>query len=182
MGKIAKAEGETGTNVVSTLQGSDNNFTLARGWNHFDPGEFGKPGIYMNEATYTQGQNTGKGAIRGTGPSDTRGTGGIIYWNPSSQVTTMTTRGTRTANTGVTLGHELFHAYDANSGNLVRSQYGGSEVGEIRASFFGNQLRSTNTFGIKHYRTQYNDGGYNLLNSSGQPRTVTPTIIWDNKN
>ena len=182
MDKIAKAEGETGTDVVSTLQGSDNNFTLAQGWNHFDPGEFGKPGIYMNEATYVQGQNTGKGAIGGTGPSDTRGTGGIIYWNPSSQVTAITTRGTRTANTGITLGHELFHAYDANSGNLVRSQYGGSEVGEIRASFFGNQLRNTSTFGIKHYRTQYNDGGYNLLNSSGQPRTVTPTIIWDNKN
>jgi Effector protein len=178
---ISSAEGEAGTNVVSTLQSSDNNFTIAEGWNHFDPGEMNKPGIYMNDATYTQGINIGRGQIGGTSPSSTVGSGGIIYWNPAGQSTYITRNGEMPVNNTLALGHEMGHAFDANSGNLVKMDYHGTEVGEIRASYFENQLRQTNTFNHnKNYRSQYNDGGYNLLNSNGQPRTVPPTILWNN--
>lgn len=181
LSNISNAEGEAGTNVISTLQGSENNFTIAEGWNHFDPGEMNKPGIYMNDATYVQGINIGRGQIGGTSPSSIVGSGGIIYWNPAGQSTYITRNGEMPVNNTLALGHEMFHAFDANSGNLVRMHYNGTEVGEIRASYFENRLRQTNTFNHNtNYRSQYNDGGYNLLNTGGQPRTVPPTILWNN--
>ncbi len=150
LGQISQAEGEAGTDVVSTLQGSENNFTIQRGGNRFganQPGE--SPNININDAAYYQGQIDGKPPV-GNGPlSTTIGTGGTIYWNPSDTSSYITKNGTNSINTSISLGHEMLHAYDANNGNLdYRILSGGTLRMEARAVYFGNQLRSTNTFGI----------------------------------
>lgn len=106
-------------------------------------------------------------------PFNQIGSGRTIFWNPNSTTQTITTRGSRTVNSTVALGHELFHAYDANVGGLdtrTRAFNGGFEqTSEIRASYFGNQLRSA--FGLRYCRSQYSNGGASLL-KNGNPATV----------
>jgi len=62
-------------------------------------------------------------------PAKKSGSGGIIYFSGN-------------ANNGTVLGHELFHAYDANTGNLIinpipysRTHINGTVIGEIRGGY-----------------------------------------------
>ena len=178
LNQISQAEGEAGTDVVSTLQGSDNNFTIQRGGNRFGANQPGEtPNININDATYYQGLIEGEAYVGDGPPSSTKGTGGTIYWNPSDRGSYITQNGTKSGNTAITLGHELFHAYDANSGNLDgRIMLGGTLRMEARAVYFGNQLRSTDTFGNRSLRYQYSKGA-TILAPGGNPLNVTPPSI-----
>ena len=184
--KISKGEGEIGTNVVSTLQSSNNNFNIVESTsNSFDPRGSDMVATRINDASYQQGVNLGRGQIGGSSPSNIIGSGGNIYWNPNSSVEIATNKGLMTADPTQVLAHELFHGYDSNFGNLTWSRYpdaiNGTEIKEIRAVHFFNQLGGTQTFNTGHYQTHYNSdrSGYYLLDSNGQPRTVSPTILWD---
>src|SRR5690606_17986210 len=178
LNEISQAEGEIGTDVISTLQSSENNFTIQFGGNRFganQPGE--SPNININDAQAYQGQIQGSGPVGDGPPSTTIGTGGTIYWNPNSTQSYITLNGTSTANRSVLLGHELFHAYDANSGNLdSRILPGGTVRMEARAVYFGKQLRGTNTFGNRPLRYQYSRGSTNLL-PGGSPLYVAPPSV-----
>ena len=178
LGEISQAEGETGTDVVSTLQSSDNNFTIQRGGNRFganQPGE--SPNININDAAYYQGQIDGKPPVGNGALSTTIGTGGTIYWNPSDTSSYITKNGTGSINTSISLGHEMLHAYDANNGNLdYRILPGGTLRMEARAVYFGNQLRSTSTFNNQALRYQYSSGG-TVLVPQGNPLNITPPSI-----
>ena len=184
--KISTAEGELGTDVISSLQSSSYNFDITESTsNSFNPA--GKDRVYsrVNDAHYTQGIKTGKGQIYGSPKSNIIGSGGVIFWNPNSKIDIATNIGIKTADPTQVLGHEMFHGYDANFGNLVSDYYPNSAIGtqvkEIRADCFFNQLGSAKTFNTGYYQTHYSTdkSGYNYLDSNGQPRTVSPTILWD---
>lgn len=179
--KISTAEGELGTDVISSLQSSNYNFNIIESTNNsFNPGREG-----VNAAHYIQSVRTGKSQVYGLSPSNIIGSGGVIFWNSNSTNDIVTNKGIKTADPTQTLGHELFRGYDSNFGNLVSTYYPnpavGTEVKEIRADYFFNQLGSTKTFNTGYYQTHYdtNKKGYNYLDSNGQPRTVSPTILWD---
>jgi RHS repeat-associated protein len=179
LGKVAEAESANGTNVISTLQGSENNFTIAQGSNRFDPGTFDQPYLFANNATYNMTTSTGLTLLpfwdaekMGYSLQDATqaGSGGIIYFDGTSSQ-------------GVKLGHEMFHAFDANTGNLIhqpivdpRTHIGGTVIGEIRASTFGNQIRSHHN--VKPLRQKYHQNhSYNLLNPDGSIKQMPPSII-----
>ncbi len=184
LNEISSGESEIGTDVVSTLQGSENNFTIQRGGNRFSanqPGE--RTNININDAEANVGQILGKGPVGDGPPSNTIGTGGIIFWDPDSSPSYISQGGrSRTANSSILLGHELFHAYDSDSGNLdPRILPGGTVRMEARAVYFGNQLRNTSTFGNRPLRYQYSSGATSLL-SNGSPLYIAPPSIELNKN
>jgi len=178
LGQISQAEGEAGTDVVSTLQDSENHFTIQRGPNRFgvnQPGE--KANININDATYYQGQIEGKPYVEGLSGGNTIGTGGTIYWDPSAGGSYITQKGIKSGNTSIMLGHEMLHAYDSNSGNLDgRIMDGGTLRMEARAVYFGNQLRNTNTFGKRSLRYRYYKGA-TILAPNGNPLNITPPSI-----
>ncbi len=179
LGKIGEAETANGTDVISTLQGSGNNFTIAQGSNHFDPGTFDKPYLFANNATYNMTSATGlklnpfwnnDTMNYAQQPATQAGSGGIIYFDGQSSK-------------GVKLGHEAFHAYDSNNGSLIhtpivdpRTHIGGTVIGEIRASSFGNSIRSFHN--VKPLRQNYSPtNSYNLLNSNGSMKQMPPSIL-----
>ena len=174
---------DVGSSILGTLQSSENNFTIANGaMNKFDPGDNGKSYIHGNNAGAVQVLDEGKLFVEGL-PFNKIGSGGIIYWNPNSTEQVMTTRGLQTPNSALSLGHELFHAYDANFGLLDRRLYMGINGGheertEFRASYFENQLRQRLNY---PYRTFYNhtDPGAPPLLQNGNPINVSPpSITW----
>ena len=179
LGKISEAEAENGTNVVSTLQSSNNNFTIAQNFNHYDPGTFDKPYLFANNTTYNMTTQTGLKLIPYWDASKMgyslqgatqAGSGGIIYFDGASS-------------SGVKLGHEMFHAFDGNTGSLIhtpivdpRTHIGGTVIGEIRASSFGNSIRSFHN--VKPLRQKYyNSHSYNLVNPNGSLKQMPPSIL-----
>ena len=93
LNEMSASDAKNGTDVVSTLQSSENNFTVTNGSNHFDPGTSEQPYLYENRATYHQTTQTGlvlhpfwDGSKMGYSPlpADRAGTGGIIYFDGSS--------------------------------------------------------------------------------------------------
>lgn len=177
LGSISKAEAKNGTNVISSLQGSDNNFTIAKGIEHFDPGTFEQPYLFANQATYHMTTETGLSlspfwSADKMGydllPADKAGSGGIIYWGGN-------------ANKGVGLGHEMFHGYDANTGHLIidptmdaRTSINNTNIGEIRAATFENGIRRYNNYPL---RETYNNGGHRLIDSKGNPIAMPPAQV-----
>lgn len=188
LNSISNAEQENGTNVVSTLQNSNKNFTIQLGGNRFysnQPGE--RSNINMNNSHAFASLISGTRPISNH-PISGLGSGGIIYWNPNSQEKIITDNGVQTANTTMNLGHELFHAFDANFGNLDmrRVSPGGTENREARAVYFTNQLRNTKTINLNYNRTHYNSGEDNLrpvINGIVRPVNPIPASIeWMIKN
>ncbi len=126
----------------------------------------------MNNAQAINVLNDMKPIVKGL-PFTQIGSGGTIFWNPNSTAQTITTRGMRIVNPTVALGHEILHAFDSNTGALdtkPRAFNGGYEqTSEIRASYFGNQLRRQ--LGLNYFRSHYSDGGASLL-KNGNPVNV----------
>ncbi|MBN1951788.1 MAG: RHS repeat-associated core domain-containing protein [Bacteroidales bacterium] len=177
LGYISNFEAKNGTNVISTLQGSDNNFTIAKGLNRFDPGTFEQPYLYQDQATYHMTNESGctlspfwssGGFSYSPLPADKAGSGGIIYWSGTSSK-------------GVALGHEMFHGYDANTGHLIidptmdaRTSINNTNIGEIRATTYENNIRSYYNIPL---RETYNKGGHKLIDSKGNPIAMPPAKI-----
>jgi RHS repeat-associated protein len=173
---------ETGKDLISTLQGSQNSFTIKEGMNRFDPGEDGGPYKYGNNAGAYQVLDDKKFIVGGL-PFTQIGSGGIIYWDPASRPLSMTTSGLQQTSPIITLAHEMGHGYDANFGYLDRRRVQGDDGGyeertEYRASYFENRIR--NELGIP-YKTVYNhsDPQAPSLLRNGLPINMPPpTINW----
>jgi hypothetical protein len=173
---------ETGKDLISTLQGSQNSFTIKEGMNRFDPGEAGGPYKYGNNAGAYQVLDDKKLIVEGL-PFTQIGSGGIIYWDPASRPLSMTTSGLQQTSPIITLAHEMGHGYDANFGYLDRRRVQGDNGGyeertEYRASYFENRIR--NELGIP-YKTVYNhnDPQAPSLLRNGLPINMPPpTINW----
>jgi RHS repeat-associated protein len=177
LGSISNVESKNGTNVIGALQGSGNNFTIAQGTSHFDPGTFDQPYLFGNQATYHMTTETGLvlqpfwesgGFSYNPIPATKEGSGGIIFWGGYS-------------NTGFSLGHEMFHAFDGNTGHLIidpmmdaRSSINNTNIGEIRASIFENYIRSYNGYTL---RESYNNGGHKLIDSKGNIIAMPPANV-----
>ena len=172
---------DAGSSVIDELQSSTNNFTILEGDNRFVPGS--KVGSMvadlMNNAQAIPILDKGKLVVEGL-PFNQIGSGGTVFWNPDAEIETITTKGTRQANSTIGLGHELFHAYDANVGMLdytllpINNRF--ERRLEARATYFGNQLRRE--LGLGYYRSQYSDAGASLLNN-GEPIDIPPpNISW----
>ena len=179
--KIVGSNDDTGIDVVGSLQDSDHNFTIAQGgFSRFDPGTFDQPMVNINLATYNQLTETGisgqpfwnsETASFDLTPASPGGTGGIIYWSGND----LTMNGGQDVATSMSiLAHELFHAYDANTGSLVRNplqnpetHLGDTEIGEVRAVVYANKVRSS--YG-QALRKTYSNNTYQI------PSQMPPTI------
>ena len=153
-----------GADILSELQSSENNFSIVKGEagkDRFVPPD--RNGAYAH-ALYDVGQ----------GSPDFSGSGGTIYWNLSgSPVSTL--KGI-SSNATTVLGHELFHAYDSNLGQLDNRPINGLERSEWRASYFENSLRGA--FG-QSLRDVYNkrSGPVRILNANNMPVYVLPPMV-----
>jgi hypothetical protein len=166
-----------GAPVVSALQSSTHNFTIknanlntnkdaeGQGKNQFVEDDFN--GEYGVALSMTGNPNASLG-----------GSGGTIYWNPSGTALPGTT-----VNATSYLGHEMFHAFEANFGMTNNDDALGTGLGrmEYRATFFENQIRA----GMgSQLRPDYwfknaaaGQGIAPVLDSSGKPIYVAPTPI-----
>jgi|GEM_PF-807949 len=153
-----------GAGIISELQNSENNFRIVKGEkgkDRFVPSDLS--GAYAH-ALYDAGQ----------GRPDFSGSGGTIYWYPSgSPVSTLD--GIRSDATTV-LGHELFHGYDSNRGQLDNRLIGGLDRSEWRATYFENSLRSSFNLPL---RDVYNkrSGPVRILNANNAPIYVLPPMV-----
>ena len=153
---------DIGKQMLSDLQNSKNEFTIVNGLTN--PGADGQSDCFdaqdVSKAYMYAKKEVGEGYREG-------GSGGIIRWNPNGK-TLPTTDGGRNYNY-INLGHELFHAWDANSGLLdSRVQRGSINNGEWQAIYNENTLRSQLNLPLRtYYGTQQDiDGHY--MGGSGQ--------------
>lgn len=154
--------------IIGTLQDSENTFAIKEGvaslrvdLNSPD----GRKGILNNNGYAFQVLEQGQNLVD-YAPFNQIGSGGDIYWNPS------------TGDSMTDLGHEMGHGFDANMGMLDsrRIEFNGGieEIREIRAVYYENRIRQD--LG-KPLRKNYNSDGPSLLNSSGSPMYVQPPSI-----
>jgi hypothetical protein len=151
---------ESGSTVLGGLQSSDNNFYLQDA--KFNPRTKGG-NAFMSENR--NGAYSTAMIDAGQGKPVAGGSGGNIYWNPR-EGTVPEVGGGFGLRPVTNLGHELFHAYDANYGNLDNRPVNGLDRSEWRAVYFENQLRGA--MGLP-YRTHYRS----LLNANTGVKTGT---------
>jgi|GEM_PF-4740004 len=139
LNQISAAEGRAGTTVLSELQASANNFTIADAANN--PRAAG-------ENEFVSGNPNREYAIAmldaRQGNPQMGGSGGTVYWNPSTTAVSNSVNelGGRSRIRPITnLAHELFHGYDSNSGLGDNRPINGLKRSEWRASYFENQIR-----------------------------------------
>ncbi|TKG87527.1 RHS repeat-associated core domain-containing protein [Puteibacter caeruleilacunae] len=175
---------DEGRGIISDLQKSSNHFTIASGWNHFDPWEQKSnqwSHLYRNNAEGVRVQSTGVDVISGY-PTGEMGSGGIIYWDPSERGSIISNSGSVSMNPIISLIHEMKHALDANYGLLdtrnVSFNGGYEERSEIRVVYSANmvclQLKISGNRVASCLRTNYKSGGAYLLDKSGQPLNIGP--------
>jgi hypothetical protein len=101
------------------------------------------------------------------------GAGGILNWNPALTGELIESDGrTRTPPAYVSLGHELFHAFDSVRGLLDRrfidgAKYEFTETVEYRGVFFENSIRKES--GLLYRKFYSAKEGADLLTDAGQP-------------
>ena len=153
---------DIGKQMLSDLQNSKNEFTIVNGLtkpgadsqsNCFDAQDISKAYMYAKK-------EVGEGYQEG-------GSGGIIHWNPNGNILP-TIDGGRNYNY-INLGHELFHAWDANSGLLdSRVQRGSINNGEWQAIYNENTLRSQLNLPLRTYYGIQQDIYGHYIGGSGQ--------------
>jgi RHS repeat-associated protein len=165
---------DEGKKGITQLQNSENNFTVKYGErNHFEADN-------KNNAQAIQVINQLGIKVDESQPFNQIGSGGTIYFNPTSA----TINGT-TFSPEIILTHEMGHAIDADKGLMDRSliKIGGvccEERTEARATYFQNIV--SQQLGPKYpLRTYY--GGTELppmppaLVKDGQPVYIPPPVI-----
>ncbi|WP_316822999.1 M91 family zinc metallopeptidase [Pedobacter gandavensis] len=134
---------DEGGSLVSSLVGSDNNFTIVKGTNSFSASNVIAAGANLTE------YQTATGNTRGS-----TGSGGIISFDPSTTTSSMNTAGNTNRPSYIGLGHEMAHGRDANFGVLhfsndytggtgvtYQSQFMGLKKSEWRAAYYENLIR-----------------------------------------
>ena len=121
-----------GQAMLSELQSSNNSYTIQKSTRQYN---YESKFVYedMDRAHALQmAETTGKPLLKG-------GAGGDIYWN--SKGTLLNTEKGYQKNSIIDLGHELFHALDANRGLLDGRVYNGLSRKEWQATYRENILR-----------------------------------------
>lgn len=162
LGSISSTQ--TGSALLTDLQGSDNNFTIERGFsNTFVADNDAIASANIPELQVVTGNTLGS-----------NGSGGTINFNPHSSSSGFNTAGNTSRPGYVGLAHELFHGQDANQGTLYygsnytnavsgatyQTTYQGLKKAEWRAVYSENILRKQAGLPLRtHYGIQQTVGG-----------------------
>ena len=150
---------DKGRELITELHNSDNNFTILEGERSMFTttktlNAYVKTKLQIGDADFQEMLNRGIVTLSGSG--------GEIQWNPSGQALP-TEDGYQTYPT-TDLGHELFHALDANRGLLDDRKYQKIYMSEWQAAYKENVLRKC--LGLP-YRVSY--GGVRMLDDKNMP-------------
>ncbi|MCT1526933.1 M91 family zinc metallopeptidase, partial [Sphingobacterium hotanense] len=158
--------------MVSELESSSNHFTIVKSsGSRFvrDPG--GTMQAFANQLRTDPAQTHVFQSLQSQGVNLSGGTGGIIEWNPSGVM--LPTLNGAMRNGTVELGHEMFHALDANRGLLDDRVEQGVKRDEWQAVYRENMLRSQMRLPLRtHYIKNVNSDG-SFIGGTG-PRLLTP--------
>ncbi|MCC8034584.1 MAG: type III secretion system effector protein [Rikenellaceae bacterium] len=159
------ASTNTGGGMISSLQNSENNFTIVKGPNQFTPSNFVK-------AYGEQHRSDNTAAYQMLPASDFMGgSGGTISWKPSGA--SVPTLNGYSNNPAVVLGHEISHAFDANAGRMNQTEINGLSSNEWQAVYRENQMRSELGLPLRtHYGSAATAEGVKLHGLG--PRLLTP--------
>lgn len=164
--------------AVDNLQSSSNTFTIQRGpENSFTADNSAKAGANLAEATAVTGNTKGSS-----------GSGGTIHWNPSSGQSGLDVNGSRSRPSFIGLAHEMFHAQDANAGQLhysddytniatgatYYSQYLGLKKSEWRAVYGENMVRSQLGIPLREFYGVQETAPGTYAPIPGEPRLLDP--------
>jgi len=142
---------EAGSTMLGDLSSSTNNFFIVKS----NVNEFREDRKSLN-ASYAQQINTDD-TFQHQRPAPNGGAGGTIYWNPHG-ASVWTMKGYQ-SNATTNLGHELFHAYDANNGLMDGRIEDGLKRNEWQASYRENLLRGQLKLPYReYYKSQSNNG------------------------
>lgn len=156
---------DKGRELIIELHNSDNNFTILEGERSmFTPTKtlnaYVKTRLQIGDADFQEMLNRGIVTLAGSG--------GEIQWNPSGQALP-TKDGNQTYPT-TDLGHELFHALDANRGLFDDRKYQNIYMSEWQAVYKENVLRKC--LGLP-YRVSY--GRVRMLDDKNEP--IRPNAV-----
>jgi RHS repeat-associated protein len=142
---------EIGSSMLRDLSSSTNNFYIVQ-----NSGNEFKDDRKSINASYAQQINTDD-SFQHLRPAPNGGAGGTIYWNPKG-ASVWTTKGYQ-SNATTNLGHELFHAYDANNGLMDGRLDQNLKRNEWQASYRENLLRGELKLPYReYYRSESNNG------------------------
>ncbi|WP_339609485.1 M91 family zinc metallopeptidase [uncultured Planktosalinus sp.] len=154
LGEISK--GSEGANMISELQGSDNNFTIVDS----KKSEFKSSNTYKAFANQwaTDPKQAGTYAmLQKAGIDFSGGSGGTIYWNTSGSPLITLTGANKSRITN--LAHEMFQGLDANRGLLDDRLHNGLKRKEWQATYRENVLRVQLGLPARsHYNSSLNAG------------------------
>ncbi|MGB0522486.1 MAG: DUF6443 domain-containing protein [Flammeovirgaceae bacterium] len=168
---------DEGTLLLSALEGSTNNFTIAhysnnpnKKQNSFIPDDNKKAFAeqFKNDPNAAQSLE----AFKKAGVDLSGGSGGTIYWNPSGEILP-TTSGLK-INAVTDLAHELFHGLDSDRGLLDERKYLHKELekSEWQAVYRENLLRSQLGLPLRtHYITKADANG-TIISGTG-PKMIS---------
>jgi len=146
---------KTGKSLISELQNSKNDFVIQNG----------DENIFMDFRPITAFANNPENKLNISEYIDSSGSGGTIKWNPSITRGGMQENHTSIRPPFIGLGHELFHAQDANRGLLYpNNDYNDKELGikykakykglfksEWRAIYGENLIRRELSLPLRYY-------------------------------
>jgi len=163
------SKSKAGKEEVSALESSSNTFTIKDA--QLNPV---KAGANQFIASDRAAAYAGEAEDQGDSPFGTPwgGSGGTIYFNPSDATAgTVSEVGGTGFHPETNLGHELFHAWDADRGLLNDAIVNGLNTSEWRATYYENQIRDQ--LGLP-LRNEYNlkTGTVNILDANGKPIPV----------
>lgn len=151
-----------GSNMISTLQSSNNTFKIEEGSSQFNGSNRYK--AYANQINTDPQQ----GNVKDMGLDLDGGSGGVIQWNTSG-TSIQTTDGMK-RDAVIDLAHEMFHALDANNGMLDDRREFGVKRSEWQATYRENIFREE--LG-KPLRTNYRHS----IDENGRKRGIEPSML-----
>lgn len=172
LGKVTNALGiigsaKDGSDLINELQGSKNNFNIVKGKN-----EFTQDNTYTAYADLFKSSGKTYEMLKSIGTNFSGGSGGTISWNPRGKKIPLV--GGPQSNSAMDLAHEMFHALDANNGQMNDEKFKGIYKNEWQAVYRENLLRKQLNQPLRtHYITVETYVG-EVLGGKG-PRMLTPS-------
>jgi len=156
--------------LINELQSSSNVFLITKGSSGFKGADHKK--AYANQFKTDPSGKKIYDALLKAGYDFSGGSGGTVSWDPSGSALPTTKGILKNATTD--LGHELFHALDANRGLLDSRLYKGVKRSEWQAVYRENILRGELKMPLRTHYIKSVDPSGNILGGAG-PRMLTPS-------
>ena len=165
-----------GLSLLSELESSKNSYAIKKssGDTEFQPSNFYT--AYANQFKTDPNSSSAYSMSKAKGINFEGGSGGNILWNPSGS-NIHTTKGL--LNTPfIALGHEMFHASDANRGLMDDRLEGGVKRNEWQAIYRENIVRAQLTLPLRtHYQSTIDSMGNKKPDG---PRMLSPAPLNNN--